>query len=302
MLDIIFHEYALSPFSEKIRRLFAYKGVAWKSVEQPIVAPKPDLTPLTGGYRRIPVMQIGADIYCDTALIARVVERLHPVPSYLPPKSLGLIALLEDWADHRFFMQVVPPVVVELLPNLPPEFFADRAAMSPGFKQENLVAAAPYAWTQTCHSLHRLEAQLQTTPFLCGDSFTLADAACFHCVWFLKNSPRHFEEVTRLPSLARWFGQIERFDRDAKQSIAAAEALEVARACQPQDIDGGCIDALGFASGDEVSIVADDYGYETTTGRLLRLAENEIAVLREDPKLGTVAVHYPRSGYRITRI
>ena len=96
MTDIILHHYDLSPFSEKIRRVLAYKKIAWHAVEQPIMAPKPELTPLTGGYRRIPVMQIGADIYCDTALIARVLEARHPEPSVLPAALAGSIGLIED--------------------------------------------------------------------------------------------------------------------------------------------------------------------------------------------------------------
>ena len=62
MPEIILHHYPTSPFSEKIRRIFGYKKLAWRSVEIPRSAPKPDLMPLTGGYRRTPVMQIGADI------------------------------------------------------------------------------------------------------------------------------------------------------------------------------------------------------------------------------------------------
>ena len=69
MSDVILHHYALSPFSEKVRRVLAYKQIPWRAVEQPIMAPKPDLRPLTAGYRRVPVMQIGADVYCDTAVI-----------------------------------------------------------------------------------------------------------------------------------------------------------------------------------------------------------------------------------------
>jgi Glutathione S-transferase, N-terminal domain len=53
-------------------------------VEIPVIMPKPDLTALTGGYRKTPVLQIGADIYCDSQLIMRELERLHPSPSFYP--------------------------------------------------------------------------------------------------------------------------------------------------------------------------------------------------------------------------
>jgi glutathione S-transferase len=82
--EIIFHHYPTSPFSEKIRLIFGIKKLVWRSVEIPNMMPKPDLVPLTGGYRRTPVMQIGADIICDTQLIARELERRFPAPSIVP--------------------------------------------------------------------------------------------------------------------------------------------------------------------------------------------------------------------------
>ena len=59
---IILHHYDTSPFSEKVRVLFGFKGMAWTSVHVPNMMPKPDFTPLSGGYRRTPALQIGADV------------------------------------------------------------------------------------------------------------------------------------------------------------------------------------------------------------------------------------------------
>ena len=70
-MDIYLHHYPASLFSEKIRLLLGYLGAAWHSVEIPSIMPRPLLMPLSGGYRRIPVAQIGADVYCDTKIIAR---------------------------------------------------------------------------------------------------------------------------------------------------------------------------------------------------------------------------------------
>src|SRR5258708_30883688 len=84
MTDIILHHYEISPYSEKVRLGLGLKGLAWGSVEIPVVMPKPDLTALTGGYRKTPVLQIGADIYCDSQFILRELERRHPTPSFYP--------------------------------------------------------------------------------------------------------------------------------------------------------------------------------------------------------------------------
>ena len=290
MAEILFHHYPLSPFSEKVRRVLAYKQLPWRAVEQPIMAPKPELTQLTGGYRRIPVLQIGADIYCDTALILRVLEQRHPTPACLPAPLAGAVSLLEDWADHRLFMQTVPPTIVRLLDQLPP-----------AFTRESLIAGAPHALSQALISLDRLETQLRQTPFVLGDTFTLADAACFHPVWFMQHGGDLFDVVRARPALAAWFDRIAAFGPGMETTMAAGEAMAVARAAQPADVLGGDADP-DHPVGDEVSIVPDDYGLEETRGRVARVSADEIVVLRADPEVGDIAVHYPRAGYRISRV
>ncbi|MEO1334102.1 MAG: glutathione S-transferase N-terminal domain-containing protein, partial [Myxococcota bacterium] len=64
--SIILHQFERSPYSEKIRLALRIKNLDWVGVDVPVILPKPDLMPLTGGYRRTPVLQVGADIYCDT--------------------------------------------------------------------------------------------------------------------------------------------------------------------------------------------------------------------------------------------
>src|SRR6516162_4031957 len=87
---IILHHFDQSPFSEKIRLIFGLKNIAWTSVRISRIMPRPDLMPLTGGYRRTPVMQIGADVYCDTQCIMRELERRFPEPGLLPKGYEGL--------------------------------------------------------------------------------------------------------------------------------------------------------------------------------------------------------------------
>ena len=98
MQELILHHYDMSPYAEKIRAILGYKGLSWRSALQPSVMPKPALTALTGGYRRIPVLQIGADIYCDTALIAARIESLHPAPPIFPAAKAGHHVAIGAWA------------------------------------------------------------------------------------------------------------------------------------------------------------------------------------------------------------
>src|SRR5438477_5655813 len=111
--EIILHHYWTSPFSEKIRLVFGLKKLAWRSVEIPNMMPKPDLMPLTGGYRKTPVMQIGADILCDTQIILRELDRRFPSPS-LFPYGRGLPYVLAFCSDRLFFLPTVGVVLADV--------------------------------------------------------------------------------------------------------------------------------------------------------------------------------------------
>ena len=110
--DIILHHYDPSPFSEKVRLMLGLKGLAWRSVQTPNMMPKPDLTPLTGGYRRAPVMQIGADVFCDSQVILAEIERRHPEPT----AAIGAAWAVNLWAD-RLFVQPSVAVIFGTLPS-----------------------------------------------------------------------------------------------------------------------------------------------------------------------------------------
>src|SRR5579862_9083211 len=159
--DIILHNYPNSPFSEKIRVAFGIKKLPWRSVIQPVIMPKPDLIPLTGGYRKTPVMQIGADIFCDTQIIIREIEKRHPAPT-LFPNGEGLAFGLAFWADRIFFMPTVAIIFGEIGDMVPEAFKKDRAAMSGNvFSTEAMKAAAPFVRDQFRAHLSFIAEQLE---------------------------------------------------------------------------------------------------------------------------------------------
>src|ERR1700741_4320306 len=135
MTEPVLHHYPISPFAEKARTMLGFKKLAWKSVQIPAVMPKPDVVALTGGYRKTPILQIGADIYCDTALIARVLERMAPSPSLFAPGDTLAVQAAAHFADTSLFGVTVPVAYqpgAGMMANMSPEFAAelgkDRAA------------------------------------------------------------------------------------------------------------------------------------------------------------------------------
>lgn len=129
MPDIVLHHYPPSPVSEKIRVVLGIKGLAWGSVEIPRLPPRPDLMPMTGGYRQTPVMQIGADIFCDSLCIARALQERYPEPTLYPGGADGMAWGVARWTDGPFFQTVLRIVFAAGHRDMPDEFVADRARL-----------------------------------------------------------------------------------------------------------------------------------------------------------------------------
>ena len=71
--------------------------------------PKPDVVALTGGYRRTPFLQIGADIYCDTALICRVLEQHRArAAAVSADRRRRWRRMVAQWADSALFWAAMP--------------------------------------------------------------------------------------------------------------------------------------------------------------------------------------------------
>ncbi len=303
----VLHHYATSPFAEKARLMLGFKGLDWQSVRMPAIMPKPDLLALTGGYRRAPVLQIGADVYCDTALIARVLEALRPGPT-LFPASAPLAPVLAQWADSTLFWIAIPYTmqpagIAALFAGQPPEalqaFAADRKPFSASVRRLPLAEAT----LQLQAALATLEAQLaepqpgQRRGYLLGDEPSVADFSVAHCLWFIRRAPPVAGVLAPYARLGAWLDRVLAIGHGRSQPLPADEALAIARAAVPQAAD--VMSGQGLAAGQRVSVAAADYGTEPSAGTLVGLGEDEIVIRREDARAGTVHVHFPRRGYQL---
>lgn len=308
MSELILHHYPASPFAEKARLLMGFKNLAWRSVQIPPVMPKPDLTALTGGYRKTPVLQIGADIYCDTALIARRLEAHQPQPALLPGKQAFAIAAFAQWADSVVFQHAVslvfqPESMALRFAKAPPEFvqtfIADRSKLFSGGQASRMSAEqAKHQWPGF---MTRLQAQLDTSDgdFLFGEA-SLADIAMAHPLWFLRATPVTSPLVDGYPSVATWLDRVLALGHGKSEEISGGAAIEVARAAMPAPLpEEAFSDPNGFTAGQHVAISAVDYGVEAVEGELLFAGAEQLILRREDDRAGVVHVHFPRLGFRI---
>lgn len=309
MSDLIFHHYQNSPFSEKIRLIFGFKKLAWKSVFIPPVMPKPNLTALTGGYRRTPVLQVGADIYCDTALIADVLERLAPTPSLYPAENEGAARTLAQWADATLFWTVIayvfqPVAMPYLLGPLTPEqmkaFGADRAAMRGNAPRMSVGEATG----NLREYLRRLDNMLEDgRPFLLGAQPGIADFSVYHCIWFLQLAQPLAGILDAAPKLKAWAARMAEFGHGQSEKLRAESALEIAQQASPGATDGmPFVDTHGISRGERVTITPTDYALDPVEGELLISTDTEWAVRRIDPIAGEIVVHFPRIGFQLKKI
>ena len=306
MSDLILHHYDGSPFSEKIRLILGFKGLAWKSVKVPVMLPKPDVVALTGGYRRTPFLQMGADIYCDTALMSRVIDTLVPQPPLYSVAATGAQHILAQWADSTLFWTAIPytmqPVGAAYLFNgAPPEFLktfsADRAAMTPNFKR----ATVPDAMAQLHSYFGWLDDELSDgRNFLLGAQPCIADFSVAQSLWYIRRAPPVAAVLTPFAKLIAWYERVAAFGHGTPEKMSSGDAIALAASTKKYaatQVEPGA----GLAAGDAVTVAAVDYATDLVAGTLVGLTQHEVVIKRTDERAGTLHVHFPRVGYQIKK-
>jgi glutathione S-transferase len=305
MTQPILHHYPTSPFAEMVRLTFGLKRLAWSSCIHPNILPRPVLSALAGGYRRIPVMQVGADVFCDTQAILRALDRLHPSPPLSPPGQEGLDWALRIWAERPWFQASVAVIFGALGRHVPEAFIKDREQLSGRpFDVEAMQAAAPMLAAQWRAQAQLLEERLRAGqgPFLYGPAAGLADIAAYMNIWFLRGAlkDKFAGLCADMPALNMWADRVAAIGHGVATEISPDVALALAHAAEPAPpLPSDPHDAQGFKPGDQVTVMADDYGRDPVVGAIWHVRPLEIAVLRETPEAGRVVVHFPRAGFMV---
>nr|WP_315184414.1 glutathione S-transferase family protein [uncultured Albidiferax sp.] len=304
MTDLILHHYKNSPFAEKIRRVLAFKQLAWQSVNIPPIAPKPDVEALTGGYRKTPILQIGADIYCDTALICDVLEHRQPTPSLSPASHKGLARVLAQWGDTSLFAAAMtynlqPQGLAQLFGKAPPGFaqaFADDRTKMGGIVPRLRLGDATTAYKSY---LRRIASMLEDQAFLVGNTPCLADFAVYAPLWFTRvNVPdiAGIQEAT--PGVQAWMDRVAALQQGEAGRLSSADAIAVAAAATPVALSDEVFqDDHGIPLGSQVRVHAESFGLEASQGELVAATRMHFTLRRVDARAGTVHVHFPRIGY-----
>ncbi|PLW81554.1 glutathione S-transferase family protein [Kineobactrum sediminis] len=302
-MELILHHFDASPFAEKIRLVMGFKGLAWRSVTIPMIMPKPDLTALTGGYRKTPVLQIGADIYCDTQCIARELERRFPARTLFPGGSEGLCAALGYWSDTGFF-QTGAGLSLGTNTALPSAVLRDRRELFRFLDFNFLSRDLPHLYARFDAHLALLASMLADgREYLLGATPSWADMQGYFPVWMCRGNIRDGESLLAAHTqLEKWEARMAAIGHGEYTELDAESALAVAREHSPAT-EAEVLPGLmaGLAVGTEVTVTPEDYGAVPVTGELVRLTHEDIALRRRDERAGEVVVHFPRLGYRVEK-
>lgn len=296
MQPILYH-YENSPFAELVRAAFGVKGLAWGSLLVPRIMPKPDQTLLTGSYGRTPVVQIGADIYCDTGAILPALEALGGHSLY--PAPLGpLHRLVASWANGPQFFAHVGAAMGGMTPAMMGEdFIKDRQARF-GMDLGALGRAAPHLAGQALVASHFLSDTLADgRAFIGGDAPGAGDLALYSNIWFVRAVPTaaaNAAAMLALPGVADWYARMAGFGHGHRSELSAADALNAASAAVPAAVSGTV--SAPYAAGMLVGVTQEGTKDAPSIGRLLRCDAGGISIEREVDDGLTVHVHFPRLG------
>jgi glutathione S-transferase len=299
------HHYEASPYAEKIRAMFGLIGGRWGSVLSPPYPPRPNVDPLAGGYRRIPVAQIGADIFCDTTLIATEVAEFSGhselAPDLSDPDALALVNRAEGDVFFAAITSVAPLKLLGtlLLRNGPfstMKFVRDRAGMMKGASVRPPQGDA--AARLFDEFLADLDTHLGSRESVDGDQISYADFCAYHPIW-LALSVGGGKTLRQYANVCRWRERMEALGHGDRQEMSAEDAFDAAAGSDPRSLptDEGASESLGG----DVTIAPSDYGKIGVQGKLVAATDERYVLLRDTERFGAVHVHFPREGYDVFR-
>ena len=300
---MILHHYDASPYAEKIRLMFGLTNAHWYSLLSPVQPPRPSVDPLTGGYRRIPVAQVGADIFCDTAIIARevaIVTNCQALDTTAVDSTAA--ALMEQAENEAFFAAIAAVKPLRLLGtmirNFGPigtyRFAKDRAGLLKGG-----TARPPKSSQATVvldSLLAALDMRLAEQPWVGGSAASIADFSIYHPLWLHVSCNRR--PLKADAKVVDWYQRVSGIGHGRREEITQDMAFSAARDSEPRPLPASIEDTT-VTIGRIVEVAPSDYGVLPVTGTLAAITEDRIILARNNTEFGKLHVHFPRADYSL---
>lgn len=195
---IILFGYPFSPHVQKIALLLHITEVLFKFQEVETLIPRPELESIGITYRRVPILAVGKDIYCDSKVQQRVIlERLAkkriPTSIHVSIRTLGSgrgkETIVDDGRQDRAWEEwgfVVFDQTLGLAPGklMTPEFAKDRGSIYPLLIRPDFATLRESAIAELHSRMDYLEnTALAETAYIGGEEITLAT---IHAIWGIR--------------------------------------------------------------------------------------------------------------------
>jgi glutathione S-transferase len=224
---LVLHQFEISPFCDKVRRVLRYKRLPFETREVPLL----DVT--TGALRRrtgtgkVPALEHDGKLVADSTDIVHYLEERFPERP-LVPRDARLAAechVLEDWADESlYFLEVY--LRFQLAHNarrwIPALVHADSAplrALAPllvpralrGTLEGQGIGRKPldHVLRDLARHLAALEAMLEGRDWLLGAAISLADIAVFAQLYAIRGAQEGADALAGTRRVASWMDRVD---------------------------------------------------------------------------------------------
>ena len=296
----ILYHYAMSPFSEKLRLALGAITQEWGSVVVPARPPRRALDAFLGGYRRIPVLQMGAHFYCDSRLAFDALHDARVLAGSLNAED----ETLRQMAEHDIFFSVIAGA---------PQFKAFKylrgqlgLAGTIGFVRDRVqmmrgaTVMAPkrrLASEKIAQYLLHLGRRLGKEPYLSGDALGYLDLCCYHPLWMAAKIDHTL--MLRWPKEVReWMLRLDQMPRGVSRSYSLEAVMEAVENDQAEV--AGEVSSL-YRYGDSVALSPIDYARDKTEGALITLDTERVVIRRQISSSIRVYLHFPVRGFDLVK-
>ncbi|KZY75434.1 hypothetical protein A3749_14145 [Oleiphilus sp. HI0078] len=277
--------------------MLGYTNQEWSSCLTSEAPPRGKLDLLSGGYNRIPVAQVGADIFCDTSLIADELAAIADEPS-LANEALNQGLLTErQWLESKLFFACVNKAFsLSLLRRIAKDkglwnlllFLKDRIEM--GAKASVSLGSPRSANKHIKQGLSYLSENLSSNEFIGGNTPNILDFSAYHCFWFLTEVGLK-KDISKNTAALAWYQKMKAFTNSPDNEISIDTAIDIGREAQPRQLDKRY--TSDHRIGSKVVIAPSDYRQVPVTGTLVGVDSQRWIISRNNPETGLIHLHFP---------
>jgi glutathione S-transferase len=294
---------------KKIMALLGYTKLDWYSELTSKGVPRPVQEILVGNYsRRIPILQIGADIYCDTKEICHQIAEISGIEElsfyHLSKEQQHFADELEYEFGRAVVAKLTPmELIISYFKHIPMKdactFLIDRLKLKSKMKENNpLNEKSNVEWTKfLIQYFKKIDNKLENHSFLSLEaSPNYIDFTTYTHIWYSKrvNNLKYAKDLT---NIRRWLKRMDSYDLGNYKELSEGEAIEAAKQNKPKSLDNSLLNRTNKLNKSTSITINDGLSFimEPVQGILLGENDKKSILKRENRTIGTVHVHLPKN-------